>query len=165
MTPKTTLHLTLKSTLESVGVKLRLRGGKPEWRSGGLSVPQRDWLARHQDDVAQGLVESVVADVFSPPASVSVLNGPEAGVYWSEPSDRPVADPAVAYWRAMAVRVLAGEFDTPARRGGSLTPPTGSLAKSLVIGLQGQAEHSDVRKALDYLNRVGGHTTTDSGRP
>ena len=163
MTPKTTLHLTLKSTLESVGVKLRLRDGKPEWRRSGLSVTQRDWLARHQNDLALGLVEGVSEAVFGPAKSVAISNGPAAERYWASqrPSEgsRPGIDAAAPYWRSVARRVLAGEFDTPARQGGRPTPPSGSMAKSLTAGMRAQSDHPEVRKALDYLNGTDGTPT------
>jgi hypothetical protein len=55
-------------------------------------------------------------------------------------------------WRAVAVQVTDGEFDSKPKGRMNRKPPEGSLRDALIIGLRGQSTVPEVKAALEYLN-------------
>ena len=104
-----------------IGVSLKPEHGRivRAWNLSLLPAELRTELKRRRDDV------------------YSCLTG--------EPAAEVQTDPALAEWRDVARRVIAGEFDW----GGQ--PPRGSLRTALIVGLRGQAHVEVVAIALARL--------------
>lgn len=79
------------------------------------------------------------------PLTRKLVTGEPRPITYVAPSPKEVADNA-RQWREVAARIVAGEFDHKGRK------PTGSLAKSLRMGLR--QDDPLVGQALRYLGRI-----------